>query len=71
MPPPTGSRRQQLHAGAALTPDQVEFGAAMERYMRRAHRPFPTWHEVLAVAAALGYRKVAQPAPPLERPASE
>jgi hypothetical protein len=55
---------------AELTPEQVEFGAAMERYMRLCHRPFPTWHEVLEVLTALGYRKVA--APPKEpRPHSE
>ena len=57
--------------GPELTADQVEFAAAMERYMGRAGRPFPAWHEVLAVAAGLGYRKVAPPAERPERPASE
>jgi hypothetical protein len=50
---------QEEFPGAALTPDQLEFALAMERYMRLACRPFPTWHEVLAVLTALGYRKVA------------
>ena len=53
-----------------LTPDQLEFAYAMERYMRRWRRPAPCWHEVLAVLVALGYRK-----PPVEvkvpRPPSE
>jgi hypothetical protein len=57
--------------GAALTADQIEFALAMERYMRLNRRPFPTWHEVLAVIKALGYRKVAPPAPRPERPPSE
>ncbi len=49
---------QENLPGAALTPDQIEFALAMERYMRLKGRPFPTWHEVLAVLTALGYRKV-------------
>ena len=55
---------------AELTPEQVEFGAAMERYMRLCRRPFPTWHEVLEVLTALGYRKVVT-APKEPRPPSE
>jgi hypothetical protein len=59
MPSHTPSRYQEVASGAALTPDQLEFALAMERYMRLANRPFPTWHEVLAVLTALGYRKLA------------
>ena len=58
MPIHTESRYQEEFPGAALTPDQIEFAFAMERYMRCQHRPFPTWHEVLAVLTALGYRKI-------------
>jgi hypothetical protein len=69
MPKSNHPRRPELPA-ADLTPDQVEFGAAMERYMRLCHRPFPTWHEVLEVLTALGYRKVGtgpkEPRPPSE-----
>lgn len=36
-----------------------EFLLAMEHYKRLRRRPFPTWHEVLAVLHALGYRQVA------------
>jgi hypothetical protein len=70
MPKFTDARFQEDFPGLALTPEQVEFGAAMERYMRLRHRPFPTWHEVLEVLIALGYRKVVttpkEPRPPSE-----
>jgi hypothetical protein len=71
MPKFTDARYEEGFPGAALTPDQVEFALAMDRYMRLRNRPFPTWHEVLAVVRALGYRKVAPPAPKPERPLSE
>jgi hypothetical protein len=58
MPKFTAERLSEDFPGAALTPDQIEFGAAMERYMRLRNRRFPTWHEVLEVLFALGYRKV-------------
>ena len=47
-----------------LTPDDVELGKAMDQYMRDNDRPFPAWHEVLAVLVSLGYRKVAEPVDP-------
>ena len=68
------ARYAERFPGAALAADQIEFALAMERYMRLHCRPFPTWHEVLAVLKALGYRKVAPPhpaAPRPERPLSE
>jgi hypothetical protein len=58
MPRHTEAAFQEEFPGAALTTDQLEFALAMERYMRLKKRPFPTWHEVLAVLTALGYRKV-------------
>jgi hypothetical protein len=70
MPKFTDARYEENLPGAALTPEQVEFGAAMERYMRLRHRPFPTWHEVLEVLLALGYRKVVT-TPKEPRPHSE
>ena len=70
MPKFTDARYEESFPGAALTPEQIEFGAAMERYMRLRHRPFPTWHEVLEVLLALGYRRVVttpkEPRPPSE-----
>ena len=70
MPKFTDARYQEDFPGAALTPDQIEFGAAMERYMRLRNRRYPTWHEVLEVLLALGYRKVVTTPRP-ERPPSE
>jgi hypothetical protein len=70
MPKLTDARYSEDFPGAYLTAEQIEFALAMERYMRLKNRPFPTWHEVLAVLIALGYRKAA--APPREpRPPSE
>jgi hypothetical protein len=70
MPKFTDTRFQEEHPGSHLTPEQVEFGLAMERYMRLCHRRFPTWHEVLEVLIALGYRRVVvspkEPRPPSE-----
>lgn len=43
--------------GAELTPDEIEFGRAMDRYKREHNRPHPTAVEVLQVAKSLGYRK--------------
>jgi hypothetical protein len=39
------------------TPDEIEFMMAMDNYKRINNRPFPTWHEVLAVLKGLGYMK--------------
>jgi hypothetical protein len=66
---PEDTRDEKWFPGLVLTPEQVEFALAMERYMRLKRRPFPAWHEVLAVLRALGYRKVAvqrEPRPPSE-----
>ena len=71
MPKPTEDRYTEQFPGSNLTADQVEFAMAMEQYMRLQCRPFPTWHEVLAVATALGYRKVVPRRPRPERPDSE
>ncbi len=43
--------------------DEIAFMKAMDLYKRSNRRPFPTWSEVLEVLRALGYRKVAEPAP--------
>ena len=70
MPKLTESRFEENFPGADLSPEEVEFALAMERYMRLRQRPFPNWHEVLRVALALGYRKPA-PRVTVERPPSE
>jgi hypothetical protein len=58
-----------IYPGADLSAEAVEFGAAIDRYKRLARRPFPTLSEVLEVALALGYRRVAEPTPPPARKA--
>jgi hypothetical protein len=48
-----------VHIGAELNADEVEFARAIDAYRRKHGRPFPTCHEILAIARQLGYRKVA------------
>lgn len=52
------SRKNRYYSvdGGNLTPEQVEFGKAMEEY-KRLHGPFPTYSEILEVIVGLGYRK--------------
>lgn len=52
-----GRAWQEVCQGADLTPDEVEFGRAMVRWMRKHDRQ-PHAVDVLAVAKALGYRRV-------------
>lgn len=40
------------------TDDELEFMTAVQRFKERSGRPFPTYREVLGVAASLGYRRV-------------
>ncbi len=47
--------------GPGYSAAELEFFRAIDRYKRAGH-PHPTWAEVLAVAKALGYRCVAEPA---------
>ncbi|QDU60896.1 hypothetical protein Pan216_17490 [Planctomycetes bacterium Pan216] len=59
-----GERRRQIDPTTCERDygnDEVEFMKAMDEYKREFARPFPTWSEVLEVAHALGYRKVADP----------
>ena len=46
-----------------MTDEQFEFIMAIDTYKRVNKRPFPSWTEVLEIIKALGYRKVAEPAP--------
>ena len=60
------------YPGSDVTPDELEFLKAIERFQRLHDRRYPTWREVLFVARCLGYRKVvravAVPAPGHPRP---
>lgn len=49
--------------GSDVTPEELEFLKAIERYQRTFERRYPSWREVLFVAHCLGYRKVAPPVP--------
>ena len=71
MPRFTDLRVEDTQTCTSYNDEEVEFMMAIERYKRIAQRPFPTWHEVLQVVQALGYRKVAPPAKRPQRPASE
>ena len=44
-----------------MNDEQFEFIMAVEEYRRVNKRPFPSLTEILEIAKALGYRKVAEP----------
>ncbi|MCH9023673.1 MAG: hypothetical protein IID32_13060 [Planctomycetes bacterium] len=46
-----------------MNDDQFEFIMAIEDYKKANGRPFPSFTEILEIAKALGYRKVADPQP--------
>ena len=43
-----------------MNEDQFEFIMAIDEYKRANKRPFPSYTEILEIAKALGYRKVAE-----------
>jgi hypothetical protein len=63
MPRLTAARYEENFPGSDYTDEEREFLQAIDRYKHTYDRPFPTWREVLRVAEALGYRKVAAPRP--------
>ena len=68
-----GRRRSDARKDAEegeLSQEQFEFVMAMDEYKRANNRPFPTWTEILEVIKYLGYRKVAEKAEHVDRPAS-
>jgi hypothetical protein len=63
--PTTGrAHYRETFPGADVTPEELEFLKAMERFQRRHRRRYPTCREVLFVLKSLGYRRVTDPAPP-------
>lgn len=69
-----GRRRSDSRRSAEegeLNSEQFEFVMAMDEYKRINKKPFPSWTEVLEVLKYLGYRKVADVAEHLDRPAPE
>ena len=53
-----------------MTDEQFEFIMAIEQYKQANQRPFPSYTEILEIAKALGYRRVAE-AQPLNPAADE
>jgi len=45
----------------ALTPEELQFIKAIEKYKKEHDKQFLSWTEVLKVVKAAGYRKVAEP----------
>ncbi|HET6573945.1 MAG TPA: hypothetical protein VFG68_10115 [Fimbriiglobus sp.] len=71
MDPTTGHAHYlENFPGADVTPEELEFLKAMERFQRRHHRRYPTWREVLFVLKSLGYRRVGEATPPPAPPRS-
>jgi len=66
-PTPTAERRKKDRRrridpttfDKQYTPDELEFMSAMQDFKVQSGKPFPTYREVLKVAASLGYRRVA------------
>jgi len=46
-----------------MSEEQFEFIMAIEQYKKANTRPFPSFTEILEIAKALGYRKVAESTP--------
>ena len=44
----------------ALTPEELQFIKAIEKYKKLNNKHFLSWTEVLKVVLAMGYRKVAK-----------
>jgi len=63
-----GRQSNEQDPGWDVTPEELEFLKAIERYQRRMRRRYPTWREVLAVLRSLGYRKVTDPPPNPDSP---
>jgi hypothetical protein len=64
-PPRIVAGPEEILPGCDYTDEERLFLMAMERYKRERRRPYPTWREVLQVVVSLGYRKVADPRPPV------
>ncbi len=43
--------------------EQINFMMAMDQFRRKTGCAYPEWSQVLSVVHALGYRKIAEPAP--------
>lgn len=50
-------RFDEIHPGSNFAADEAEFLRAIDRYKARTRRQFLSWHEVLRIVKALGYRR--------------
>ena len=66
MPTPFVSPFEENFPGADIAGDEFVFLKAVEQYQREQHRRYPTYREILAIAHALGYRRVAPAAAEFE-----
>jgi len=69
-----GRRRSDIRRQAEegeMTDELLEFVMAIDDYKRVNNRPFPSWSEVFEVIRYLGYRKVAERAEHIDRPAPQ
>ena len=60
------SHFEENFPGADVSAEAFVFLKAVERYQRHHNRRYPTWREVLAIAHALGYRRVGPATPEFE-----
>lgn len=51
-----------------MSDEQFEFIMAIDSYKKANNRPFPSFTEILEIAKALGYRRVAEPQPLAPQP---
>lgn len=51
------SHYEENFPGSDVTPEELEFFQAMERYRKKHRRRFPSLREILGVLKSLGYRK--------------
>jgi hypothetical protein len=58
-PPPVERRHHPATCERDYDDAELEFLKAVDRYRREKRRPYPTSCELLRIAVALGYRKVA------------
>jgi hypothetical protein len=60
-----------INPGSDYTADEITFMLAVDRYKRANNCPHPSWEQVLMIARALGYRRVAAEEPLLLLPARQ
>ena len=68
MPRFTVARYEENFPGSDYSAEEADFLRAIDRYKTMNRRWFLTWREVLRIAKALGYRRVAAPAAALPKP---